>query len=475
MASQAARAVLLAAGQGKRMLSARPKVLHDVLGRSIILRILDALDELSLEHVHVVVGHGAEAVKNHLAARNPRTNWSAHLQEPQLGTGDALRQVAPSLKEFKGTLLVSVGDTPLLTAATLGNFIETHRRQGAVMSLLTTAVDDAKTYGRIVRDRNGQVQKIVEHKDATEKQKEIKEVNPAIYCFEWPAIEPGLAQLKNDNRQKEYYLTDLLEWCVSSKLKVASLLVEDWREVLGINSRLELAEANSLLRDRVVQRLALEDGVTVVDPATTWVGPEADIGQDCVIMPFSHIMGKVAIGPGCIIGPSAVIAGPVEIGPRSTITQSMVTNCVIGPDCRVGPFAHIREHADIDGNCRIGNFVEVKKSTIGWHTNVSHLSYIGDAILGEKVNIGAGTITANYDHITKQKQRTVIGDGSSTGSNSVLVAPVTIGKESAVAALTCVTKDVPDGALAVGRAKQENREGYVAKKKEKVRAAQVVK
>lgn len=457
------------------MKSERPKVLHDVLGRSIILRIMDALDELSLEQVHVVVGHGADAVKDHLAAHSPKTNWSTHLQEPQLGTGDAVRKVVPSLAGFKGTLLVSVSDTPLLTGKTLKNLIDTHVREKAIMSLLTTVVDDAKNYGRIVRDKKGQITKIVEHKDATEAEREIREVNPAIYCFEWPAIEAGLAQLKNDNRQKEYYLTDLIEWCVQSKLPLASALVEDWREVLGINSRLELSEANALMRDRVVQRLALEDGVTVVDPTTTWVAPEVQVGQDSVIMPFTTIMGDVAIAPGCIIGPSAVIAGPVEIGPRSTVMQSMVTNCVIGPDCRVGPFAHIREHADIAGSCRIGNFVEIKKSAIGWHTNVSHLSYIGDAVLGDKVNIGAGTITANYDHITKKKQRTVIGDGSSTGSNSVLVAPVTVGKEAAIAASTTVTKDVPDGALAVGRAKQENKEGYVTKKKEKTRGAQVVK
>ncbi len=470
MTSQA-RCVLLAAGQGKRMLSQKPKVLHEVLGRSVILRIVDALDGLSLEHIHVVVGHGAEAVQEHLAASEPKTPWSAHLQEPQLGTGDALRRVVPSLKGFKGTLLVSVSDTPLLRGETLRDLIAQHRKDGAVMSLLTTVVDDAKNYGRIVRDQAGKIQKIVEHKDASEAERQIKEVNPAIYCFEWPAIEEGLNGLKNDNRQKEYYLTDLLEWCVKSKHPVSSHQVEDWREVLGINSRLELAEANVLMRDRVVQRLSLEDGVTVIDPQSTWVAPEAQIGQDSVILPFCQIIGKVAIGPGCTIGPSAVITGPVEIGAGCTVSQSLVTNCKIGSDCRVGPFAHIREHADIENHCRIGNFVEIKKSQIGVKTNVSHLSYIGDATLGTRVNIGAGTITANYDHITKKKQRTVIGDGSSTGSNSVLVAPVTIGKECAVGALTAVTKDVPDGSLAVGRAKQENLEGWVEKRKKKAEPA----
>lgn len=453
------------------MKSDKPKVMHDVLGRSIILRILGAMDDLDLEQVHVVVGHGADKVTEHLAKHSPRTKVSTHLQEPQLGTGDALRKVVPDLKDFKGTLLVSVSDTPLLTDKTLRDFIATHRKEGAVMSLLTTVVEDAKNYGRIVRDKQGKITKIVEHKDATDDERLIREINPAIYCFEWPAIEPGLAQLRNDNRQQEFYLTDLVAWCVESNLPLASMLVEDWREVGGINSRLELSEAIGLMRDRVVQRLALEDGVTVVDPASTWIAPEVKIGQDSVVLPGSHLMGQVTIGNDCVIGPGAVIVGPVEIGPRTTVVQSMITNATIGPDCRVGPFAHIREHADINGNCRIGNFVEIKKSNIGWNTNVSHLSYIGDATLGDKVNIGAGTITANYDHITKQKRRTVIGDGAGTGSNTVLVAPVSIGTNSFVAASTTVTKDVPDGALAVSRAEQKNHEGWVDKK----RARPVVK
>lgn len=453
-------AVLLAAGQGKRMKSSKPKVLHDVLGKTVLGRVLDAVDELGIDHVHVVVGHEAEQVRAFLEANPPKTPLSVHLQEPQHGTGHALQQVVPALENFQGTLLVSVADTPLLQGSTLAALVDGHIEQKSVVTLLTTDVEDAKSYGRILRDANGSVVAIIEDKDATEEQKKIREINPAIYCFQWPAIKSGLFTLKNDNRQNEYYLTDLVAWAHNGKHKSAGIKSKDWREVAGINSRLELAEATRLLRDMSISRLALDSGVTIVDPATTWVSPEVSVGQDSMILPGCQITGQVEIGANCIIGPNTVIAGPVKIGERTSVVQSNVSNSVIGQDCKIGPFSHLRDGNEIGNQARIGNFVEIKKTIIGQKTNVSHLSYVGDASVGSYANLGAGTITANYNHATKKKNRTTIGDGASTGSNSVLVAPITLGDQATVAAGTVATRDVPAGALAVGRARQENKEGW---------------
>jgi bifunctional UDP-N-acetylglucosamine pyrophosphorylase / glucosamine-1-phosphate N-acetyltransferase len=460
-----ARAVVLAAGQGKRMKSDRPKVLHDVLGKTILTRVLDALDALSLEHIHIVLGHGASDVQDFLADRPPVTSWSTHLQEPQLGTGHALMQVVPALAEFEGSLLVTVGDTPLVTGATLEKLLQEHQRAQATVSLLTTRVEDAKNYGRIVRDAQGNVTGIVEDKDASAEQRLIDEINPAIYCFNWPSVKPGLQGLKNENRQQEYYLTDLIGWASSEKLPVASLECADWREVAGINSRLELSEACGLLRDRVITSLSLDSGVSILDPFTTWISPEAQIGQDTVVLPGCCIFGDVTIGQRCTIGPHTYLKGPVSIGSDTSVAQSVLSNSQVGNFCKVGPFAHLRDGAVAADKVRLGNYVEVKKSKIAERTSVSHLSYVGDATLGSGVNIGAGTITANYDHITKVKSTTVIGDGASTGSNSVLVAPVVIGPGAVIAAGTVVTRDVPAGALAVGRARQETKEGWSERKK----------
>lgn len=458
------RVILLAAGQGKRMKSTLPKVLHPVLGKSILSRVLSAVDALKAEHIHIVVGHEAEQVIRFLQNQPPTTPYSTHLQEPQEGTGHAVMQVVPSLAGFEGTLLVSVADTPLLTSRTLQKLVETHKETASVVTLLTTKVDDPKNYGRILRDKQSNVVGIIEDKDATDEQRAIKEVNPAIYCFNWPAIQSGLSALGNDNRQKEYYLTDLIGWASSSKHKLSSALAEDWREVAGINSRLELAEAHRLLRDMTLHRLGLESGVTVVDPASTWISPEVEIGQDTTVLPGCHLVGNITIGPYSTIGPHTVMRGTVNVGRNCLINQSLIADTAIGDNCTVGPFAHLRDGNDVSSHVRIGNFCELKNTTVAANTNVSHLSYVGDATVGSGTNIGAGTITANYNHSTKKKSRTVIGDNASTGSNSVLVAPVTLGDRASVAAGTVVTRDVPDGALAVGRTRQENKEGWADKK-----------
>lgn len=460
------RAVLLAAGQGKRMKSDLSKVLHPVLGIPILGRLLAAIDSLDLEHVHIVIGHAADQVEGYLRKNPPKTPWSTHLQSPQLGTGHALMQVAPSLESFEGALLVSVADCPLLRDTTLAGLIYAHLNNEAAFSLLTTVVDDAKSYGRIVRDDEGVVAAIVEHKDATDEQKRIKEINPAIYCLEWPTLKEGLHELKNDNQQKEYYLTDLLAWSRAKQYKISDA-PSDWREVAGINSRKDLMECNQHMHEQVIDKLLLDSGVSIIDPNSTWIAPEVVIGQETTILPGCFITGKVEIGESCVIGPNTQITGPTKIGPRTQVTQSVVINSEISSDCKIGPFAHIREQALISDHCRIGNFVEIKKSQIANTTNVSHLSYIGDASIGHHVNIGAGTITANYDRLSGKKSKTVIGNNSSTGSNSVLVAPVFVGEEAMVAAGTVVTKPVPDGALCVARADQRNIEGYVERKRNK--------
>lgn len=461
------RAVVLAAGQGKRMKTARAKVLHDVLGKTILTRIMDALDALNLEKIHIVVGHEGQQIIDFLDAHPPSTPYQTHWQKPQLGTGHALQQVTAEIGSFTGTLLVTVGDAPLLTGAMLADLIAKHAEENAVATLLTTYVSDPKNYGRIVRDQSGKVCAIVEDKDAGETQKLIKEINPAIYCFAWPAVQKGLNSLQNDNRQKEYYLTDLIRWVHEQGLPLSALVAKDWRAVAAVNSRQELADVIEHMRDLVIERLCTESGVTIVDRAATWIAPEVRIGADTTIFPGCYVTGEVNIGRECAIGPHCVISGSVQIGDRTSVVQSHIVNSSIAGDCKIGPFAHLREHASIADKCRVGNFVEIKKSEVGSSTNVSHLSYVGDATLGSKVNIGAGTITANYDHYTGKKSRTTIGDGASTGSNSVLVAPVTIGKESSVAAGTVANKDVPDGALAVGRVRQENKEGWAQRKKPK--------
>lgn len=447
------------------MKSARAKVLHEVMGKPILGRILDALDKLGLEKIHLVLGHESQQIVDYLQANPPATPYATHIQQPQLGTGHAVQQVVQDLKGFQGTLLVTVGDAPLLTTETLERFIAGHKQKQAAVSLITTTVPDAKNYGRIIRDAAGRILGIVEDKDATDEQRQIREINPAIFCFEWPAIEPGLSGLKNNNKQGEYYLTDLIAWGNEKQMQQSSVQTQ-WQEVAAVNSRAELAEAIALLRDRTNAQL-MADGVTIVDPHATWIAPEVKIGADTTVLPGCYITGEVTIGAGCTIGPNTVMQGPVTIGDRTTVAQSLVVNSTIGSECRVGPFAHLRDQAIVGDNCRIGNFVEVKTSKIGSSTNAAHLSYLGNATLGSKVNIGAGTITANYDHLTKKKSPSIIEDGASTGSNSVLVAPITVGKEASVAAGTVATKDVPPGALAVGRARQENKEGFTARKKAK--------
>lgn len=417
-------AVILAAGKGTRMKSEKPKVLHEIFGKTLLGYVLDAVNKTDLvEKSFVIVGHKAEDVTD-FVEKNYK-NASTVSQTPQLGTGHAVSMVCPQLENFNGEVLILCGDTPLITEDTLKKFIEFHKSKNSDLTVMSAIFDNPANYGRIVRDGDKLVS-IVEEKDAAAEQKAIKEVNAGIYLLNWQKIKPAFSQLTSNNAQGEYYLTDIISWGVAKGLNVNAYVMENNQEIFGINSRAHLAEATKMLNQKVIEK-HLENGVTIVDTNATWISADTQIGADTVIFPSTYITGKNKIGSNCFIG----------------------------------PFAHIRGDVELGDNVKIGNFVEVKKSKIASNTNACHLTYIGDSEIGSGVNVGAGTITANYNHFTKTKSKTVIKDGASIGSNSVLVAPVEIGKQTSVGAGTVVTKDVGDKALVITRAPMRVIENYV--------------
>ena len=416
MLDKKVKSIILAAGKGTRMKSELPKVLHTIFNKPLISYVIEAVNSTErVDENFVIVGHEAEKVEQYVTSKYD--NVKCVLQTPQLGTGDAVNKAAPYLKGFDGYVIVVCGDTPLITSQTINDFIEFHNNNHADLTVMSAIFDNPKNYGRIIRDRNKKFVAIVEEKDANYEQKSVKEVNAGIYCINWKTVSPAFDNLKNNNAQGEYYLTDIVKWSVEQNLTVQSYILENNEEIFGINSKAHLSQATKMLNQKSLARL-MDEGVQIVDTQTTFVSPETSIGADTVILPNVYITGKN----------------------------------VIGKNCKIGPFSHIREGAVIGNNVRIGNFVEIKKSVIKDNTNVSHLSYIGDSELGERVNIGAGTITANYNPITKVKSKTVIKDGANTGSNSVLVAPITINEYASIGAGSIITKDVEAYALALTRA-----------------------
>lgn len=432
--------IILAAGKGTRMKSDTSKVLHKIFDKTLLGYVLDAVNKTNLiDKSFVIVGHQAEEVEKFV--KSNYENASCALQAPQLGTGHAVSMVCPQLEDFDGDVVILCGDTPLITEETLNKFIEFHKDKNSDLTVMSAIFDNPTNYGRIVRrgeiasvsaDSQSQQQMsrndvvaIVEEKDATTEQKAIKEVNAGIYCLNWQKIKPAFSQLTSNNAQGEYYLTDIISWGGAKGLSVNAYILEDNEEIFGINSKAHLAEATKMLNKRIVDK-HLENGVTIVDPASTWISDETQIGADTVIYPSCYITGKN----------------------------------IIGKNCKIGPFAHIRGNVELGDNVKIGNFVEVKKSKIASNTNACHLTYIGDSEIGSGVNVGAGTITANYNHSTKAKNKTNIKNGASIGSNSVLVAPVEIGEGATIGAGTVVTKDVADKALAVARAPMKIVENY---------------
>jgi bifunctional UDP-N-acetylglucosamine pyrophosphorylase/glucosamine-1-phosphate N-acetyltransferase len=448
MTSQLA-VVVLAAGKGTRMKSALPKVLHPLGGRSLVECVLDSVSDVQPVHRLVVVGYGAEQVENALQHLDGLTFVE---QTEQLGTGHAVQQVMPYLQDFEGDLLVLNGDVPLLRPATLQQMLEVHQSHGNAATLLTAQFVDPTGYGRVFCNEDNVVTEIIEHRDCTEAQRQNRRINAGVYCFKWSALAQILPHLKADNDQKEYYLTDV----VKELSPVMAVDVEDPQEIQGINNRKQLAEAYSILQDRIKDDW-MAAGVTLIDPDSITIDTTVQLEPDVVIEPQTHLRGHTVIRSGSRIGPGSLIENST-IGQNVTVLYSTLSDSQVGDQVRVGPYAHLRGQAVIGDNCRIGNFVEIKKSQLGDRVNVAHLSYLGDATLGNQVNVGAGTITANYDGV--QKHQTVIGDRTKTGSNSVLVAPVTLGADVTVGAGSVVTKDVDDDCLVVARAKQTTIPGW---------------
>ena len=435
---------ILAAGKGTRMKSDQPKVLHQLGGRSLVERVLLSLSEVQPSHSFVIVGYQGELVKEVCEARFSNVKFVEQTQ--QLGTGHAIQQLLPHLEGFDGDLLVLNGDVPLLRPETIKMLLETHTTHKNASTLLTAQLPNPKGYGRVFCDGDNLLKEIVEDRDCTDAQKQNHRINAGVYCFHWPDLAKVLPNLKADNDQKEYYLTDAVNFLDP----VRTIDVEDYQEIMGVNDRKHLANAYGILQERL-HDYWMRSGVTLVDPGSITIDETVQIERDTIIEPQTHLRGNTVIRSGSRIGPGSLIENS-EIGRDVRVLYSVISDSQVADGSRIGPYAHLRGKANIGQGCRVGNFVEIKKSTVGDRTNVAHLSYLGDATLGDRVNIGAGTITANYDGVNKHP--TKIGNGSKTGANSVLVAPVTLGENVTVAAGSTITKDVEDNALAIARARQ---------------------
>lgn len=447
-------AVILAAGQGTRMKSKLYKVLHPVCGKPMVQHVVDHIQTLDVNRIVTIVGHGAEKVKQQLGNKSEYV-----LQAEQLGTAHAVQQAEAILGSEEGTTLVVCGDTPLIRPETMQALFEHHQAKKAKATILTAIAENPTGYGRILRGDNGQVEQIVEQKDASIEQQLVKEINTGTYCFDNKALFETLKLVKNDNAQGEYYLPDVIEILQKQGDVVEAYVTEDFEETLGVNDRVALSQAEALMRTRINEK-HMRNGVTIINPEATYISADAMIGPDTVIQPGSMIEGATVIGEECIIGPNTQIIDS-RIGDRTTVHSSVVRESVIAEETAIGPFANIRPLSDIGSHVKIGNFVEVKKSKLDNGTKVSHLSYIGDAEIGSNVNIGCGSITVNYDG--KNKFQTIIEDDVFVGCNTNLVAPVKVGKGSFIAAGSTITKEVPEDALAIARARQENKPNYVSK------------
>ena len=440
---------VLAAGKGTRMKSDLPKVLQPLAGATLVERVLASCADLRPDRRLLIVGHGADKVRQALAGE-PDLDYV--LQEPQNGTGHAVQQLLAPLESFEGDLLVLNGDVPLLRAGTLEALLTQHRASGADVTLLSARLADPSGYGRVVATDDGRVSAIVEHRDCTPEQRLIPLINAGIYCFRWKALAAVLPRLSTDNDQGELYLTDTVAMLNSAM----HLEVADTEEINGINDRLQLSACESALQERL-RRHWMAEGVTFVDPGSCTLSEGTRFGRDVIVEPQCHFRGSTVVGDRSRIGPGSLLED-AEVGQEVTVLHSVLRHCRVGDRIDIGPFAHLRPGSDLGDDCKVGNFVEIKNSRLASSCKVNHLSYIGDADLGRDVNVGAGTITANFDGV--RKHRTVIGSGSKTGANSVLVAPIELGERVTVAAGSTLTKNVPSGALALGRARQLIKENW---------------
>ncbi len=457
MSKQPLAAVILAAGRGTRMKSELPKVLHPVAGLPMVKYPVGLGQNLGCAPTVLVVGHGAEAVQETLA----ECDTTFALQKEQLGTGHALLCAEDALKDFQGTLLLLCGDVPLLTKETLDKLLAYHALQQAAVTVLTAEMVNPHGYGRIVRDGES-VLRIVEEKDASANEKTIREINTGIYAFEAPLVFDALRSIGKDNAQGEYYLTDVLEIVRSQGRKVCALVAGAVEESMGINDRVQLAEAGRIMRRRINEG-HMRAGVTLVDPETTYIEPSVEVGADTLIHPGVHLRGATRIASGCLIEPGVVVTD-CSIGEGAHLkASSVLAESTLGPKCAIGPMAHLRPGTVLAGSNKLGNFVETKKAVLAEKAQASHLTYIGDAEVGRNVNIGCGTITCNYDGVNKYK--TIIEDDVFVGSDTQFIAPVRIGRNSLIAAGSTITKDVPPDSLALSRTPQKIKEGWRLRKK----------
>ncbi|MBI3753827.1 MAG: bifunctional UDP-N-acetylglucosamine diphosphorylase/glucosamine-1-phosphate N-acetyltransferase GlmU [Deltaproteobacteria bacterium] len=462
MKNKGVAAIILAAGLGKRMKSDIPKALHPVAGRPMLFYPVEVVNNLGVKKTMVIVGHKADEVINKGIMPYAPTLHSAFVkQEPQLGTGHAVLCAEDALKDWKGNVLILSGDVPLITKETIQGLLNLHAKKKAAISFISTIVADPSGYGRVLRDDNNSVMRIVEHKDANIEEKAVNEINTGIYCVDARFLFSGLKKIKKENAQGEYYLPDLIEMAVVQGNKVTCLTHINPAEVMGINNRIELAEANRVMRRRINSELMLS-GVTLLDADTAYIHSGVKIAGDTTIYPNVFLEGDTNIGSGCVIEEGCKIINST-IGSGSVIkSHSVIESSRIGKNVSIGPFARLRPDSLIEDGAKVGNFVEVKKSKLGKGTKANHLSYIGDAIIGKDVNIGAGTITCNYDGI--KKHQTVIEDGAFIGSDTQLVAPVKVGKNAYIGSGSTITKNVPAGSLALSRAEQRVVEGWVKRK-----------
>jgi bifunctional UDP-N-acetylglucosamine pyrophosphorylase / glucosamine-1-phosphate N-acetyltransferase len=460
-----AAVVVLAAGEGTRMKSAAPKVLHGFAGRSLLGHVLAACAPLEAERTVVVIGHGRDAVREHLAASHP--DALPVVQAEQRGTGHAVRVALEALGDVEGTVLVLPADTPLLTAETLRGLAQTHEDSAAAATLLTSVLADPTGYGRVVRGPAGDVRRVVEHRDATDAERRIAEVATAVYAFDSGLLRAALGRLSTDNAQGEEYLPDVVADFASRDLPVRAVTAPA-AETAGVNDRVQLAAARWAFNDRLLTAW-MRAGVTVADPATTWVDVGVSIEPDVTLQPQTHLAGSTSVARDAEIGPDTTLVDCV-VGAGARVLRSHATGAEIGPQASVGPFTYLRPGTRLARGAKVGAYVEIKAAEIGEGSKVPHLSYVGDATIGAHSNVGAATVTVNYDGTAKH--RTTIGDHARVGSDTMLVAPVTVGDGAYTAAGSVIDEDVPPGALGIGRARQRNVEGWVARRRPGTPAAE---
>jgi bifunctional UDP-N-acetylglucosamine pyrophosphorylase/glucosamine-1-phosphate N-acetyltransferase len=467
--SRPALVVVLAAGQGTRMKSSTAKVLHTMCGRTMIGHVLAAVEPLQAQRTMVVVGHAREQVSDELAQASPGVQ--PVVQDEQNGTGHAVRLAMEAAGDVDGAVVVVPGDAPLLTTATIERLLRRHLETLAAATLLTARMPDPTGYGRIVRDGDGHVTGIVEEKDANDLVRQIDEVGTSVYVFDGAKLRANLARLTTDNAQGEEYLTDVIGLLVGDGDVVASVAADDHRETLGVNDRVQLAQARRLMRDRIVEHW-MREGVTITDPQTTWMGVNVRLEPDVTIHQNTQLHGRTTIRAGAVVGPDCTLTN-TEVQAGATVVKAHCDEAVIGEHATVGPYTYLRPGTRLGARTKAGAYVEMKAALVGDETKVPHLSYVGDAEIGERSNIGCGTVFVNYDGV--EKHRTVVGDDVRIGSDTMLVAPVEVGDGAYTAAGSVITDDVPPGAIAVARERQRNIEGWVERRRPGTKSAEAAR